>query len=265
MAGIVIITTNGGAKRYFVNTIQKETASVKLAILQKSKKKSLLKRMHSFYKKVGLIGFFPEVYNFLFVKLSRTKKQALAQIYIRSKESGAEGGYLAETLPTTDVNEDSIYERIKEINPDIIAIFGGHILKSRLLELAPYVVNIHFGFAPYYRGVNGIENAIINNDFEHIGITIHYAVSKVDAGEIIKVVTGDHKMSPEKFFKTLNDTAIREYVNTVKNLFKTGKVASKPQDITVGKNYFLREWTYEKQNTLAKRIMDWSKTYGNLQ
>jgi len=125
-----------------------------------------------------------------------------------------------------------------------------------MLELAPHVVNVHFGLTSYYRGINGIENAIIIEDLGRIGITIHYVVSKVDAGEIIKVVIGDHNQPPEKFFQTLNDTAIREYVNVVKTLFKDGSIKSKPQDITFGRNYRIREWNYKKQNVLAEKILE---------
>lgn len=257
MSGIVIITTKGDAKRFFVNTIQKETGAVRLAVLQYPKKRSLFKRIHSFYKKVGLKNILGEMYSFFSMKLSKKKKQSLSLIYTRSNESWSDGGYLVETMETTSINEDAVYERVKEINPDVIAIFGGHILKSRLLELAPHVVNIHFGYAPYYRGVNGIENAIVNDDMEHVGITIHYAVPKVDAGEIIKVVTKDHKTSPQKFFSTLNDTALREYVDIVKKLYKYGRVGSKPQGQTLGKNYMLKDWTYAKQCILAEKMKNW--------
>ena len=257
MSGIVVITTKGGAKRYFANTLQKETGAVKLAILQFPKKKSLFKRISGFYKKVGFTNIIQEVYSFLSVKFSARKKHALSLVSLRSKEVGQEGGYLMETLETCDINEDWIYERVREINPDVVVIYGGHILKTRLLELAPHAFNIHFGFAPYYRGVNGIENAILNEDLEHVGVTIHYAVSKVDAGEIIKVITADHRLPPEQFFQSLNDRAIHEYMNVIKRVLDKEQLESKPQDISLGKNYVMRDWTYKKENLVADKIIKW--------
>ena len=130
-------------------------------------------------------------------------------------------------------------------------------MKTRLLELAPHAFNIHFGFAPYYRGVNGIENAILNEDLEHVGVTIHYAVSKVDAGEIIKVITADHRLPPEQFFQSLNDRAIHEYMNVIKRVLDKEQLESKPQDISLGKNYVMRDWTYKKENLVADKIIKW--------
>lgn len=255
MPGIVLVTTKGRAKKAFANALQRETGAVKLVVLQNEKKKSLFKRINSFYKKVGLVGIIPEIYYFLSVKLSERKKQAISTLSARSESSDED--YIAPTIETRDINEDTIYERIKSIEPDVIAIWGGYILKSRLLETAPLVVNMHSGFVPYYRGVNGIQHAILNNDFEHIGITIHYAVPKVDAGEVIKIIRPEEKKPVLEFFRDLNDRAFREYIEVVKEILEKGRIPGETQDLSKGKNYLLKEWTYKKENALAKKILEW--------
>lgn len=258
MSGIVVITTKGGSKRDFINTLQQETGgAVALVVLQNVKKKGTFKRVLSFYRKVGFLGIIPEIYYFLIVKLSPHKRRALAVLSSRSRLFAEDHGYSAKTMQTDDVNEDSIYARVREIHPEIIVIWGGYIIKQRLLETAPCAVNMHSGFVPYYRGVNGIENAILNNDFDHIGVTLHYAVPQVDAGEIIKIVSADHRKPPSEFFKTLNDSATKEYLNVVKEILNRGKISSEPQDLARGRNYLLREWTYKKQYILAKKILRW--------
>lgn len=261
MSGIVFITTKGNAKKSFANALQRETGVVKLVVLQNEKKKSLFKRISTFYKKVGLVGIISEIYYFLSVKLSGRKKQALRVLSARSLDYKPEEEYLCETINTDDINEDIVYERIKSMAPDVIVIWGGYILKPRLLEVARFAVNMHFGFVPYYRGVNGVQNAILNDDFEHIGITIHYAVPKVDAGEVIKIIQTDHSKSPEEFFSSLNEKAFREYLEVAKKIFKGEAVQSYPQDLTKGKNFLLKEWTYKKENALADKIIKWSNEY----
>ena len=257
MSGIVVITTKGGAKRDFVNILQEETGgAIALAVLQNVRKKSLFKRILSFYKKVGFLGIIPEIYYFLAVKLSPSKKYALAVLSTRSAVLGKDQEYLTKTIETDNVNEDLIYEHIKKINPDIIVIWGGYILKPRLLEVSRFAVNMHSGYVPYYRGVNGVEQAILNDDLEHIGISVHYAVTKVDAGGVIDIVTTNHQNSPEKFFKTLNDLATRRYIDIIKEILKNGKIQSKPQDTSNGRLYLLKDWTYKKQYTLAKKILN---------
>ena len=261
MAGIVILTTKGEAKRDFVNALQKETGgAVALAVLQNVRRKSFLQRVVSFFKKVGVLGLVPELYHFLAVKLSRQKKDALALISLRSRPSFEEG-YLADTLETDDVNGDDVYERVNTVRPDIIVMWGGYIVKPRLLELARRALNMHFGFTPYYRGVNGVQHAILRNDFTHVGITIHYAVTEVDAGEIIRVVTTDYRKSPESFFRELNDKATREYLAIAKRIARGEEVPGKPQDLALGRNYFLKEWTYARQDALARKLLAWQKHY----
>src|SRR3989344_2568790 len=259
MARIVVITTKGQAKKDFINAIQEETnGAVILAVLQNVKRKGIFKRASSFYKKVGLSGIVSEIYYFLAVKLSERKRQALATLSVRSILSkDNKTSYLAKTIETNDVNEESVYRHIQELSPDIIVIWGGYIIKPHLLETARFALNMHSGFVPYYRGVNGIEHAIINGDFQHIGITIHKAISEVDAGEVIKIITSDYNDSPYEFFKALNDSAAREYIEIIKKIMKEGKVSSEKQNLTEGKNYLLKEWTYKKQNALAEKILTW--------
>ena len=266
MSGIVVITTKGEARRNFVNVLHEETDNaVALVVLQNVRRLNLTKRIISLYKKVGFFGMFFELYHFLAVKLSSQKKYALALLSYRSVISNVQVEYLTETLETNDINEDTIYEHIKKINPDIIVIWGGYILKPRLLEIARHAINMHFGVVPYYRGVNGVQLAILNDDFDHIGITIHHAVSEVDAGEVIKIIDTSYRKSPENFFITLNDMATREYINVIKTILKEGSIASRRQDLSKGKNYLSKEWTYREQNMLAKKILAWKKPYKKLQ
>lgn len=257
MSGIVVLTTKGEAKRDFVNTLQKETGgAVALAVLQRVKKKSFAKRAASFFKKVGVLGLLPELYHFLAVKMSRSKKSALGMLSLRTRLVEGEG-YLPDIVETDDINSDEVYERVKKIAPELIVMWGGYIVKPRLLELAPRALNMHFGFTPYYRGTNGVQHAILQNDFGHMGIAIHYAVAEVDAGEIITVVTADYKKSPEVFFRELNDKATREYIEVVKKLMRGEDVPGKPQDLSLGRNYFLKEWTYGKQDAFAQKLLLW--------
>lgn len=263
MSGIVVITTKGKAKRDFVNTLQEESGgAVALAVLQNVRRKSLPKRIKSFYKKVGVLGIFQEIYYFLDLKLSARKKRALRVLSARTEGLKREVEYLTRTIETNDVNEDRIYEMISAIRPDIIVILGGYIVAERLLKAARVCVNMHSGFVPYYRGVNGLENAILNNDFEHLGITIHYAVPEVDAGGVIEIVQEDYRKSPEDFFIALNDLAKKKYIDTIIKILRGDQIKSELQDTTKGRNNMLKEWTYKKQNALANNVLNWQKTHG---
>lgn len=82
--------------------------------------------------------------------------------------------------------EAEILKAIKENKTDVVflagymKIFTTYFFKNIFIP----VVNIHPSILPKYKGVNAIEQAFQSNDKE-IGITIHYVVEEVDAGEII--------------------------------------------------------------------------------
>jgi folate-dependent phosphoribosylglycinamide formyltransferase PurN len=46
-------------------------------------------------------------------------------------------------------------------------------------------VNIHVGITPKYRGVHGTYWALVNNDVENSGVTVHFVDEGIDTGNII--------------------------------------------------------------------------------
>lgn len=258
MGTIVVITTKGRAKKDFVNALYKETGgAVELVCLQKFKKKNLFRRIISFYKKVGFKKLPEEVYYSLVLRLSRRKREILPVVSLHTSISETTKGYIAPTMETDDINSQEVFDVLKKINPDLIVILGGSIVRQGILETAKQCINMHFGVCPYYRGANGMHHAILKNDFENIGITIHYAVPKVDAGEIISIVKVNYCQSPEIFFRQLSDKAIGKYIEVAKKLSNHEKVPSLKQDLSKGKNYLLKEWTFKKRNALAKKLLEW--------
>lgn len=47
------------------------------------------------------------------------------------------------------------------------------------------VINIHCGITPRYRGAHGAFWAIVNDDWENVGTTVHFIDSGIDTGKII--------------------------------------------------------------------------------
>lgn len=82
--------------------------------------------------------------------------------------------------------EAEILNTIKENKIDVVFLAGYmKILTSYFFKnISIPVINIHPSILPKYKGVNAIEQAFHSDDKE-IGITIHYVVEEVDAGDII--------------------------------------------------------------------------------
>jgi methionyl-tRNA formyltransferase len=92
-------------------------------------------------------------------------------------------------LETGNVNSDEVFESIQNLNAEAIVLFGSSIINKRLLnEYHGKVINLHLGLSPFYRGSGTNFWPYVFNEPECVGATIHLAVSKVDAGAIIKQV-----------------------------------------------------------------------------
>jgi len=97
--------------------------------------------------------------------------------------------FIAKTLPIMykEVNLDYVYQVIKNFKPDIMIIFGSHIVREPLLSLLPRdcIINLHLGLSPYYRGSGTNFWPFVNNELEYLGSTILYLDSGIDTGDII--------------------------------------------------------------------------------
>lgn len=84
------------------------------------------------------------------------------------------------------INKPVYTEEIKKLKPDIIAVCGTSVLKKEILAIPPRgVINLHGGLAQEYRGVWTTHWALINEQPEYIGATVHYVSEGIDDGHII--------------------------------------------------------------------------------
>lgn len=255
MRKIVVITTLGTAKRDFVNMLQRETdGSVALVVIQKPKVRPLIKRLENFFKKVRIQDSLSEIFFLVRFLVDKSIYKHLELAKQRTLRSNMPEGYLAPVIEVDSVNSEEVHVKIEELKPDVIAVWGGSIIKPYIIESARTVVNIHTGFCPYYRGTNCHFNAILNDDLTRLGTTLHQVVKDVDAGDIYEIITTDHDRPFVDIFRDLNDRSFEAYVKLVKDLSEGKERTKFPQDVALGHNYLLKEWTYKKRYETAKKM-----------
>ena len=98
---------------------------------------------------------------------------------------------LAHDLPVyqpTTFKDDSVYEELKALNPDAIAVVAyGKILPQRVLDIpAKGCLNIHASILPELRGSGPVQWAILNG-MDETGVTAMYMAAEMDAGDIIEI------------------------------------------------------------------------------
>jgi folate-dependent phosphoribosylglycinamide formyltransferase PurN len=81
-----------------------------------------------------------------------------------------------------------VREALLEVRPELVLVLGTSIIKPPVLETAPLFVNVHSGITPLYRGAHGAVWAVIQRDFEHLGVTVHRVDKGIDTGAILKQV-----------------------------------------------------------------------------
>ncbi len=98
---------------------------------------------------------------------------------------------LAHDLPVyqpTTFKDDSVYEELKDLHPDAIAVVAyGKILPQRVLDIPPKgCLNIHASVLPQLRGSGPVQWAILNG-MDETGVTAMYMAAEMDAGDIIEI------------------------------------------------------------------------------
>ncbi len=91
-----------------------------------------------------------------------------------------------ECIEPQSMKDDSEFERIKNLNPDIIVVVAyGKILPKNIIEHPKYgAINLHVSLLPKYRGAAPIQRALMNGDTSG-GVTVMKIDEGLDTGDII--------------------------------------------------------------------------------
>ncbi|MGB0631704.1 MAG: formyltransferase family protein [Alphaproteobacteria bacterium] len=157
-------------------------------------------------------------------------------------------------IEVDNVNSPETIEQIRRENPGLIVIWGGSIVRPPVLELADHVINIHFGYSPYYRGTHCHMHAVLAGDWDRIGVTIHYAEPSVDAGDIIEIVQANAASSPKEMFDDLYRRSFDRYLAIATTLWRDGPVAGAKQNLADGRQFFIRDWNFRKLARAASEL-----------
>lgn len=256
---IVFITVPGDEKRMFANALHKKTGgNVKLVIIQKPKRLSLPKRIKRLYDRTGWLNLPREFWYALLLRLDGAKR---VLEYFRKYTISGPTKYVPKYIEVDSVNSDEVYKIIQEISPKLLVIWGNTILDSRILKTANSSINLHMGYCPIYRGALANQNAVLQDDFEHIGATIHYAKEKVDSGDILAILSADLSKPPKEMFRDLNDKVVSLYIEVAKKIYAGEKMPAKSQDISGSKNLFLKHWVPSVRYAVGSKILRLEKKF----
>ena len=255
--GIAVITTQGDSKYKFVSDLNKRTGGgVQLLIIKKSKHLSFLERIRNFLKTPN-DKILRELRYAILLRLNKKVRKSLEYFRESNAMATKEKLPIPKVMEVDSVNSDEVYNAMRDVAPEILVIWGSEIIKPHILNSAKKAVNLHMGTCPYYRGNLCNQFAVLNNDFSKIGATIHYAVEKVDSGKIISLIQADTSKPPRELFLDLNNRAQEKYLEVIEKIFRGEEISGEAQDLSLGKNFTLKQWTRETRYNLGKKILKW--------
>lgn len=149
-------------------------------------------------------------------------------------------------------NSPEVFEWAAKLNPDYILLFGTGIIKDPFLShFSNKVINMHLGLSPYYRGAGTNFWPLVFGEPECVGVTIHLATLKVDAGPILAQVRPE--IEPND---TVHDIGFKTVIAGTELMIKclasyhNGKINTKPQVPGTGKVFRSRDLTPESISKL---------------
>ena len=157
------------------------------------------------------------------------------------------------TVPPGRMNDAGIIERIREINPDCIAVFGTGLIKEELLGMDIKFINIHLGLSPWYRGTGGSFWPFYHNEPEYVGVTVFYLDLGIDSGPIIHQSLVDYEEGDwihEGSVKAIL-SGIRLQVQSIEEL-ANNTIQSFPQDLSIGSTYNAKDFNINALDQVKK-------------
>jgi len=92
-----------------------------------------------------------------------------------------------ELLNVSSINSPAVTDLLSRLRPEAVVVSGTSLLCSRMLQTLNGVpiVNIHCGITPRYRGAHGAFWAVVNEDWDNVGTTVHLIDAGIDTGGIL--------------------------------------------------------------------------------
>ena len=122
---------------------------------------------------------------------------------------------------SSGVNSSIFKEMLQKEKFDIILCFGISLVKKETLKLSDYkFLNFHPGILPQYKGTGNFW-AILNKDFDNVGISLHWMNEKIDDGKIISIVKVPFQY---RSLWEMNILAFESGINEIERLLKENQL-----------------------------------------
>ena len=181
---IVIICNNEKLPSFIYNGLKKGYNIKNVIVESPLKKRVIIKnriKKLGLFRVIGQILFRIIIFNFLNKKSQKRKFQIIKYYNLCDKKIDNN-----QIIRVQSVNSYACIKALLNINPKIVIVFGTRIISDKVLKkVKSTFINIHAGMTPMYRGVYGAYWALVNDDRENCGVTVHLIDKGIDTGDIL--------------------------------------------------------------------------------
>lgn len=140
-------------------------------------------------------------------------------------------------LTPEKIRTEEFSNELKEVGAEVFVLVSyGKIIPKNILELPKYgILNLHPSLLPKLRGPAPIENTILNNMKDEVGVTIMLLDEKMDEGPILKqekITIENWPPRKKELYKILSDEGSRLLVEVLPKWIN-GEIKSTVQDNSV--------------------------------
>ena len=251
---IILLTRDDLEHRYVANKLA-GSISLSAIIVDKGRPSSMSKRYRSLLRKYTFSQLFSKFLSRAISICCRDKTHRRREICdVLGSDNCRRHLHTDKIIYVNGLNSPAAFETIKDLNPDVILIYGTSMVSDSVLNLARQAsLNMHTGMSPYYRGSACAFWPLYNEQLDMLGATVHQCTSEIDGGLIYEVAQA--KLAPDDgifavFARTVQ-VGTQLYIKTVQSLLG-GTLHGYKQQHHLGREYraAMKSW----QRELAVRI-----------
>ncbi|NNE77786.1 MAG: hypothetical protein HKN31_12020, partial [Pricia sp.] len=201
-------------------------------------------------RRIGLIAFFGQLmFRFIIVPYlrlsSKDRKEELYKTYARNRSQQP----FPPVRHVDNINSAEGNQFLNSLDPTVVVVVSRRIISKRTLNrVKAKFINIHDGIVPRYRGLFGAYWAMVENDMENCGATVHFIDENLDTGTIIAQTNIRTRLTKEDNFFTY---PLHQFASALPLLNQAlldignGRLSTQKTVLEVGKVRFVPTlWTY---------------------
>ena len=191
---IVLLGRDDSSTAIFYNSLRSEFPIAGIVVEQGEPRMEFVKRR---MKRLGVPRTLGQIaFRLLIMPLLKAQSSSRIREIVGASSLNPSPLPREKLIRVRSVNSNETIEILRDIKPEVVVVSGTRIIAASVLSCTSAVfINMHAGITPMYRGVHGGYWALVQNDINACGVTVHEVDTGIDTGRIL----GQARIQPNGF------------------------------------------------------------------